>query len=205
MLNKAFSSILVVLLLLGAWALPVQAQDRAPEIRKLLIERDQEIKTLLGSRKTFTTQQRDELKDLINGVIDFRAMARTALGPHWAGLTEAQRTAFVDVFAEIVRAQSLSDLDMYRTPVTYETITVEGDSAHVATSVVYKEVPARVHYVLAFRDGAWRVDDIVLDDVSTAEGYARSFQAVVRKRGFDALLNSLQKKRDQLAAQAAQP
>jgi phospholipid transport system substrate-binding protein len=50
------------------------------------------------------------------------------------------------------------------------------------------------------KDGEWRVVDIVLDDVSTAEGYARSFQTVIRKRGFDALMTSLNKKLDSMTS-----
>jgi len=34
--------------------------------------------------------------------------------------------------------------------------------------------------------------------VSTAESYARSFQTVVRKRGFEALMTSLRKKRNEV-------
>ena len=39
-------------------------------------------------------------------------------------------------------------------------------------------------------------------DVSTTAGYARSFQAVVRKRGFDTLMKSLDKKLEQVRAKA---
>jgi phospholipid transport system substrate-binding protein len=36
--------------------------------------------------------------------------------------------------------------------------------------------------------------------VSTAEGYARSFQTVVQQRGFETLMKSLRKKRDEVTA-----
>ena len=128
-------------------------------------------------------------------------MSRTALGPFWTDLAPAQREEFVTVFSDIVRAQSLSDLGVYRSKVTYDAITVEGDSARVVTTTIYKDTPTEVEYVMSrAEDGSWDVDDIVLDDVSTAEGYARSFQTVMRKKGFDALMNSLRKKRDKMQA-----
>jgi len=174
--------------------------DHEREIRTLLDQRDREIKALLQNKETLTAEENERLKTMINSIIDFEAMARTALGAHWSDLTPDQRREFVDVFSEIVRAQSLSNLDVYRTTVAYDRIDVNGSSAQVATSVRYKDVPTRVEYTMSLRDGAWRVDDVAIDGVSSAEGYARSFQPVVKKRGFDSLMASLRKKRDQVAA-----
>ena len=192
------------LLLVSLIALPVQAQtsDSAQEeIRQLLQQRDQEIKRVLGDRDTFTEAQREQLKALVNDDLDFRAMSRTALGPFWDDLMPAQRKEFVDVFSDIVRAQSLSDLGVYRSKVTYDSITVEGDSARVVTTTVYRDTPTEVIYAMSRTDeGSWDVDDIILDGVSTAEGYARSFQTVMRKKGFDPLMKSLRKKRDKMQA-----
>lgn len=193
MLNRTFPILLAAVLMLGV-AVQAQAQDRAREIRQLLEQRDRQIKTLLGDKKTLTDKQRDELKVVINDGIDFEAMGRQALGEHWNPLSAAQRKAFVDVFSEIVRNQSLSNLDVYRAKVTYDKIDVKANTARVKTTTLYKDVPTRVDYVMGLTKEGWRVQDIVLDDVSTAEGYARSFQTVVRKRGFDALMTSLQKK-----------
>jgi phospholipid transport system substrate-binding protein len=201
---RTVQSLAVGLLLLGLAALvprPALAQDDgAQAIQQMLEQRDQQIKTILQGDTTFTTQQRDELKTLINGVVDFRAMGQQALGPFWADLSEAQRSEFVDVFRDIVRSQSLADLEVYNSEVTYNTIDVEGDSAFVRTTTNYRGTSANVDYVLERQDGTWLAEDIIVDGVSTAESYARSFQSVVRKRGFDALMDSLRKKREQIAA-----
>lgn len=171
------------------------AQDRRQEIRTMLESRDAEIKRLLGrDDASVTPAQKERLRAVINDVIDFRAMGRAALGPHWEGLSAAQQNDFVTVFTDIVRGQSLANLDPYRARVTYETITVNGTSARVVTSTVVKDVPLRIEYELALQGSNWRATDIVLDDVSTVEGYARSFQSLVRKRGFDALMERLRKK-----------
>lgn len=199
LLTILLGALLLVTALAPAAAHAQSAQAR--EIRTLLESRDREIKSLLGNRKTLTAPQKAELKELINGVIDFEAMGRAALGPHWDGLTAAQRTRFVNVFGDIVREQSLADLDLYRTPVSYQGIEVDGTTARATTTIRYKDVPADVIYVLGRKDDTWYVHDIILDDVSTTDGYARSFQAVVRKRGFDTLMNSLDKKLASVQAQ----
>ena len=193
------SALLGVLLLLGS-AVPAaaQGQSTAQDIRTMLEERDQQIKSILKGADDYTTEQRQELKTLINGVIDFRAMGQTALGPFWGDLSNEQQTEFVDVFRDVVRAQSLSDLEVYNSQVTFDQITVEDDSAYVRTTTTYQGSKTPVEYVLERQEETWRAEDIIVDGVSTAEGYARSFQNVVRKRGFDALMTSLKKKRDQV-------
>ena len=197
--TRLFALLVAATLLMTALPAVAQTTDAEREIRQLLEQRDKEIKSLLGTRSTFTDAQRTQLKELINDDIDFEAMAKTALGPFWTDLSATQRAEFVAVFSDIVRAQSLSNLEIYKSKVTYDAIEVDGQTALVRTTTVYKDTPAKVEYVMTkAADGSWDVDDIILDDVSTAEGYARSFQAVVRKRGFDALMTSLEKKRDRM-------
>ena len=199
MVNKILGTLLLLLLVGGiSSAASAAAQDPAGEIRQLLEERDREIKRVLGDKATFTTAQRETLKEVINNGIDFEAMSRHALGEFWTSATPAQRSEFVDVFSEIVRAQSLSNLEVYRSKVSYKDITVNGQTANVVTTTVYKDVPTQVTYVMGLNDGDWMVRDIILDDVSTADGYARSFQTVIRKKGFDALMTSLNKKLEKM-------
>lgn len=200
MLNKAFNAFLLLMLAAFAVGTPALAQKSEQDVRALLQQRDREIKKMLGDKETFTDAQRAQLRDVINGGIDFGAMGRIALGKFWGDLSAEQKAEFVDVFSEIVREQSLSDLDVYRAAVTYESVAVKGDSAYVVTTTVYKDVPTKVEYALRYGIAGWHVEDIILDDVSTAEGYARSFQTVIRKRGFEGLMTSLRKKRDKMAA-----
>jgi phospholipid transport system substrate-binding protein len=194
--------LLAAVLLLGSttpgWAQGQQSTQA--DIRQMLEERDQEIKSILKGREDYTQEQRTRLKELINGVLDFRAMAATALGTHWDTLGTDRRDAFVEVFRDVVRAQSMSDLDVYNSKVTFDQITVQDDSAFVRTTTEYEGTSTPVEYVLERQSDEWKAEDIIVDGVSTAEGYARSFQTVVRKRGFAALMTSLERKRAEIAS-----
>ena len=175
---------------------PVFAQGSA--IETMLRTRDAEIKAIIGTNKTVSDTQRDRLRDVVNGVIDFEAMSRQALGTYWAELTPAQRTDFVDVFGEVVRAQSLADLDLYRARVTYGEVEVDGKNAVAHTTARSGDVDAAVDYALVRKGDAWHVTDIVIDGTSTVTGYANSFQGLMRKRGVEAgytkLMQSLRKR-----------
>lgn len=205
MVYRFLTSLVVVFAVLFTGSLSGHAQDQASteaEIRQMLEERDQQIKSILGDSQTYSPEQRQRLKELINGVIDFQAMAQTALGPHWDDLSEKQQEEFVTVFQDVVRAQSMSDLDVYNSAVTYGQIDVHDDSAFVRTRTKYEGRTTPVEYVLNRQDGEWKAEDIIIDGVSTAEGYARSFQNVVRKRGFETLMKSLRKKRAEATGQS---
>lgn len=185
----------IAVLWIATVAGPVLAQDPSDQIRSMLEERDREIKSILGEAGSeIGPDERERLKTVINENIDFGAMGRRALGPFWGDLSEDERTDFLTTFSEVVRAQSLSDLEIYRSSVTYDQIHVSGDSAYVETLNLQGDTEIPVDYELNRRDGIWRVVDIVIDEVSTAESYARSFRAVIRKRGFETLMQSLRKK-----------
>jgi phospholipid transport system substrate-binding protein len=202
--RTVFAGFVAVFLLLLGGATPGWAQGQQStqaEIRQMLEERDQEIKSILSGDKDYSKEQRARLKELINGVLDFQAMAETALGPHWDTLSTDRREAFVDVFRDVVRAQSMADLDVYNSKVTFDQISVQGDSAYVRTTTEYEGTSTPVEYVLQRQDsGEWLAEEIKVDKVGTAASYARSFQNVVKQRGFSVLMKSLKKKREEIAS-----
>lgn len=188
---KTFITILLMLWLVP----PVFAQSEADSIRAMLESRDQEIKEILGPSGTeYTQQQRDRLKDIINGVIDYRSMAQQALGDTYEEISEDEREEFVSLFSTIIRDNSLNRLDIYRAEVTYEEIDVEGESAFVETMAELEDVRTSVDYNLEKNGESWMVTDMSIDDVSTADSYNRQFQSIIRQRGFDALMESLRRR-----------
>lgn len=183
----------LIILILGP--LNLQAQNEKEQIRQMLVDRDNEIKELLGPEGSeYTDTQRDQLKDIINGIIDFESMAKYALSDTYGEISEEERTEFVHLFSNIIRDQSLNKLDIYRANVSYEEITVDGSTAKVETIAELDEVRTPVNYELMKKDGQWMITDMIIDDVSTAESYNQQFQRIITRRGFDALMNSLRKR-----------
>lgn len=188
---KTIGALLITLLIAGS----AFAQDGEQEIRQMLNERDTEIKELLGPEgSSYTQEQRNELKEIINGVIDFRSMAAFALDVTYDELPEDRRERFVDLFATIVRDQSLNRLEIYRADVEYEEVEVNGNQASVQTVAQLENVRTPVGYEMEKRDGEWVITDFSIDGVSTAESYNRQFQNIIRQRGFDALFDSLERR-----------
>lgn len=190
-LEKTVITFLLSLVLLSS----AIAQNSNDEIRSMLEERDEQIKELLGPEGTeYTDAQRAELKEIINGVIDFEAMAREALGDTFNSISEEERNEFVELFSTIVRDQSLNKLDIYRAKVTYTSIESNDGEARVETLAELDNVRTPVNYEMELEDGEWVITDMEIDDVSTAGSYNRQFQRIINQKGFDSLMNSLRKR-----------
>lgn len=174
----------------------VQANEtEQEEILTLLESRDEEIKELLGPKGTeYTQNQRDRLRDIINGIIDFEAMASYALGDTYQEISPEEREEFVSLFSTVIRDQSLNRLDIYRAEISYEEIEIENDEARVHTIARLENVRTPVDYTMKKLDSEWVITDMIVDEVSTAESYNRQFQSIIRQRGFDALLESLRRR-----------
>jgi phospholipid transport system substrate-binding protein len=189
---KTFLALVITLFTLSG---TVFAQDGPDEIKEMLESRDNEIKELLGpSGNDFSQEQRDRLKDIINGIIYYPAMAEVALGDTYDEIEEETREEFVDLFATMIRDNSLNRLDIYRADVNYNDISVNGESATVNTTAQLEDVRTSVDYKMEVINNEWRITDMSIDDVSTAESYNRQFQSIIRKRGFDALMDSLRRR-----------
>src|SRR5690554_2946240 len=146
------------------------AQQAEEDVQKLLLERDAEIKELMGPEGTeYNDAQRNELKEIINGIIDFGAMARAALVNTYDTISEDLRTEFVDLFSIIIRYQSLNILDIYRAEVTYNSIEIDGNQVRIETTAQLNNVRTPVNYDMQFSNNEWSIIDMEIDDVSTVD------------------------------------
>ncbi len=188
-------NILVILFFINSPAISTQA-ELIDSARAMLEERDKQIKDIIGDRTSdFPDELRNELQGIINDVIDYRAMAQHALLDTWDELSPEQRDEFVDIFSTIIRDQSLNTLDIYRANVTYDEFTVVDDNRVIARTIATLDnVRTPVIYDMVKEDGTWIVIDMSVDNFSTADSYQRSFQNIIRRRGYDALLNNLKRR-----------
>ncbi len=192
-MKKRIISILSLVLLFSS--INVLAQSGKEEIKTLLEERDEEIKTLLGPKGTeYSDEQRAKLKEIINGIIDFQDMAKVALEETYDTLNTETKTEFVELFATIIRDQSLNKLDIYRAEVTYQSIDVDGNEAEVKTFAELDDIRTPVDYTMKKENGEWVIKDLILDEVSTADSYNRQFQRIIKRKGFDSLMTTLRKR-----------
>jgi len=191
---RSIKIITIIFFVLGLSS-TVSAQQTSDSIKMMLEARDTQIKTILGPKGSeYTEEQRDTLKSIINGIIDFEAMSRVALEETFDTISEEQRVEFVDLFSSIIRDNSLTKLDIYRATITYKSISIDDGQALVQTMAELDEVRTPVDYKMKWKSNEWVISDMSIDDVYTAESYNRQFQRIIARRGFDALMESLRKR-----------
>jgi phospholipid transport system substrate-binding protein len=150
-----------------------------------------------------TADRQQRLRQLIIPVFDFTTMSRFALGYHWRDLTAAQRAEFTDVFSHFIQDSYLSRINEYSgQEVTFGKVTSESpDYAQVHTRLVETGKPATaVNYRLERVDGAWKIYDVTVENLSILANYRNQFSRVMNKQGYPTLIGDLRKKQQALAS-----
>lgn len=193
------SRLFLLLAALGAAGMapsPAAAQEGPADAVR---SRNQVVQRILQAHPGDTVRgaDRERLKDVLNGLIDFEELSRRALGRHWDGRTPAQRTEFVSVFRELVRASSVKKLGVHRADsITYRPAQVNGTQATVTTIAWKDRRSAEIVYHMHQVGGEWRAWDVVVDGSSTLRTYRDSFTREINSSGYDAMFARL---KDRLA------
>jgi phospholipid transport system substrate-binding protein len=133
-------------------------------------------------------------------------MARLAVGPSWASLTEAQRQQVTESFGRYISAIYADRFDSYgaqKLEVTGEQLAPSG--VMVKSQIVKTNgEPVKVDYMMRRNGDSWLISDIYLDGAISEVATRRSeFAAVLKKEGIDGLIAALNRKADILTATTA--
>ena len=136
---------------------------------------------------------RADIKKHINAVFDFPELSRLALGAHWQERSPAERDHFVATFSGIIEEQNFDSFVRYyrEGKITYESAAQEGDATIVKAMVPLKREKIEIIYKLHLVQNTWRVYDLVIDGVSTAEGNRRRYGRYIEKKGYEKLIAQL--------------
>ena len=145
---------------------------------------------------------RKKLKEHINAAFDFRELSRLALGEHWAERTPAERDHFAATFSSIIREQNFASFSRYyrEGEIRYESAEVQEGAAVVQALAPVRDEQIEIEYKLHRVEGVWRIYDLVVDGVSTAEGNRRRYARYIEKNGYEKLIAQLDKQLARLLA-----
>lgn len=158
---------------------------------------DAEVQAILAQAPadSLPPAMREELKKHINAAFDFRELSRLALGEHWEKRSPAERDHFAATFSSIIREQNFASFSRYyrEGEIRYESAEVQGDAAVVQALAPVRREQIAIEYKLHRVEGLWRIYDLVIDGVSTAEGNRRRYARYIEKNGYDKLIVQLDK------------
>jgi len=174
-------------------SLLLAAAAQAETATEALKARDAEIRAALPPQGTEPSPAtRKQLENIVTKAVDLDGMAKSALGKTWAETPPAKQKKFLEAFKSRFRKATGEQLDQYRsTSIKYFPEKTEDDDTVVPTEVLVKGEPTHIDYRMRQHSSTWRIEDIIVDDVSTVENYRSSFNRIIKKEGMDGLIARL--------------
>jgi phospholipid transport system substrate-binding protein len=155
---------------------------------------------LLGELKKGKSANEGKLAALFDEMLDYDTLARESLGKLWEERSEAERAEFSAVLKQLVRQswrKNLKKIADYDVDFTGE-VAAKDDRRLVSSKATSRknkrEEPFSIDYVMAQRDGQWKITDIVTEGSSLVGNYRSQFTKVIKKDGFPALIAKMKKK-----------
>lgn len=142
--------------------------------------------------------QRDEIWKTVRPMFDFEEISKRTVARNWKDFSEAEKTAFADVFAQFL---GNTYIDKIQGEYHNERITYIGqdfysdDYAEVKTQIVREALEIPVDYrMFKNKDGVWKVYDIIVEGVSLVKNYRTQFASILRKKSPAQLIEQLNEK-----------
>ncbi len=160
---------------------------------EIIKARNQAVDVILkGTDDNVSAERKEQLKVVINGILDFRELSRRALGKHWKDRSDQEKSDFVDVFSRLIKNSSVKKLEVYKVDrLVYEKPEINGKKAKV-TTIAYKDrKQVEIVYKMHLVDTQWLVYDMDIDGVSTARNYRDSFYKKIAKSSYKEMYDTL--------------
>jgi phospholipid transport system substrate-binding protein len=183
--------ILLLLLALPAHAGPPLEAVQTSVNKVLEVLRDPKLKE--ASAKEV---KKEKLRLIYERMFDDVELSKRTLAKNWNSLNVDQRQEFVLLFRQVLEKAYIDKILAYTDEkVVFERETmVSGTQAEVQTKIVTpsKEIP--ISYRVLLKDGAWKIYDIVIENVSLVLNYRTQFNDILAKDTPEQLLEILRKK-----------
>ena len=162
-----------------------------------LMAHDAEVQAILDTAPTDSLPPalRDDIKKHINAAFDVPELSRLALGAHWHERSPEEQDHFVQTFSGIIEEQNFdSFLRYYREgDITYRSAEGDSTTTTVVATVPLKREEIDIVYKMHLVQKSWRVYDLLIDGISTAEGNRRRYARYIDKKGYAKLIAQLDK------------
>jgi phospholipid transport system substrate-binding protein len=153
-----------------------------------------------GSGSMDVEQVKDELDDIVFPHMDFVTMTKLAVGHYWRQASDEQKRTLVNEFRNLLVRTYSTSLDEYQDhkleflplrPSPYD------DRVTVRSRVLRPDgPPIAVNYGMRYNDGAWKVYDIVVEEISLVTTYQSQFGSTVQRDGIAGLIAELERKNE---------
>lgn len=136
---------------------------------------------------------------------DFTEMTRLAVGRSWRDANDAQKKALENAFRSLLvntYTAALTQAAKSDQTVEVKPARVQPDQKEVVVHTMVKESgrpPIPIDYNMRRTASGWKVQDVVVENLSLVTNYRSTFASEVAKGGIDGLIKSLEAKNRKIA------
>ena len=188
----------VALLLLSLMIFPLSASSQSPletiqtQVNKILeVLRDPALKA-----ESAKGNKEKRVWTIIDGVFDYTELSRRTLAQHWKTFTPEQQKEFTQLFGKLLGTVYMDRIMSYTNEkvVFGKAAKLSEDTTEVQSEVVTATKSIPIHYRMIFRDGSWKVFDVVVEGISLVQNYRSQFRDILSKQSPEDLLKMLRDK-----------
>jgi len=182
------------------WLLTGAGMAASPDMASALVkDTSQRMLATLEKRRAEVDRDPTLIYKLVQEILvphfDFERITQAAVGRYWTQATPAQQQALTNGFRELlIRTYAKALLRYSGQEIRYLPVRPGSDASSVTVSseiVQAGAAPLPIDYKLYLKGGAWKVYDVVIDNVSLVTNYRGSFAAQIRQGGIDGLVQRL--------------
>ena len=140
--------------------------------------------------------KKEKLRPIYECTFDDVELSKRALARNWNNMSAAQRQEFIPLFRQVLEKAYADKILSYTSEkIVFDKETLlSGSQSEIQTRIITssKEIP--VSYRMILKDGAWKVYDIAVENVSLVQNYRTQFNDILAKNTPEQLLEILRKK-----------
>jgi phospholipid transport system substrate-binding protein len=140
-------------------------------------------------------ERRHQIEDIIKHRVDYKEMARRALGASWATLSQRDQHEFVSLFVQLLRDTFAGRITEHSDEqVVFLGELREDAFAEVKAQMKGRKIYTPVNFRLIYRAREWRVYDVVIDGASVVSNYRSQFTSIIRDVTYVGLVKKMRQK-----------
>lgn len=198
---------LAVVLLVAA----LQAGSAASAVEAAQARVRKDLNAWFKSEGAARKKARERARAAVGELIDFETLSRATLGSEWEKVKPKERNRYEAALKGAMEANYLSkmrqgktaDVDKVKSEVLGEE--KQGEHTLVKTRVHSGDDTAAIDYVMEHEKKGWRAVDVITEGVSLADTYREQVTRLLPKKGFDGVVEALEKKRKAIEAEEDSP
>lgn len=146
-----------------------------------------------------TPAKKEKLMSYYREMFDREELARQTLSANWRKLDPAQQQQFIHLYGRLLEEAYMDRLLSYKNQkISYGRQIMFSDTfAEVQTKVNTESGEVPIDYKMILANGAWKVYDVVVANVSLVLNYRSQFQEILATKTPEQMLAELKTKADQ--------